>query len=231
VCVLKPIGIVLSSAKPHTLPTTHFQGVVNAAVGQTSPNGKENLKLAQKYFQLVGAAQSECDTVPGRQCMASCFFLLKQVRVCVCVCVYFYIYACIINFSIMRLPTHPIYSTHTHTHTQFNDVLIYLNSIKKYTRDDDDHFQWNYGIAQAKTGLYKEAADAFLAINSPKIRADYFYNAWLAKCLIYTGRARDAYELYLKMDNANAEESYSLLVLIANECYRVGAYSVCVWAI
>lgn len=34
--------------------------------------------MAQQYFQLVGASASECDTIPGRQCMASCFFLLKQ---------------------------------------------------------------------------------------------------------------------------------------------------------
>ena len=40
----------------------------------------------------VGASASECDTIPGRQCMASCFFLLKQ----------------------------------------FDDVLIYLKSIKSY---------------------------------------------------------------------------------------------------
>ena len=26
---------------------------------------------------MVGASASECDTIPGRQCMASCFFLLK----------------------------------------------------------------------------------------------------------------------------------------------------------
>lgn len=48
------------------------------------------LKLAQQYFQLVGASASHCDTIPGRQCMAMCFFLLKQ----------------------------------------FDDVLIYLKSIK-----------------------------------------------------------------------------------------------------
>lgn len=50
----------------------------------------ENLKLAQQYFQLVGSSGSECDTIPGRQCMASCFFLLQQ----------------------------------------FDDVMVYLNSIK-----------------------------------------------------------------------------------------------------
>lgn len=27
---------------------------------------------------MVGASPSECDTIPGRQCMAQCFFILKQ---------------------------------------------------------------------------------------------------------------------------------------------------------
>ena len=39
---------------------------------------QEHLKIAQQYFQLVGGSASECDTIPGRQCMASCFFILKQ---------------------------------------------------------------------------------------------------------------------------------------------------------
>ena len=65
---------------------------------------REHLKIAQGLFQLVGASASECDTIPGRQCMASCFFLLKQ----------------------------------------FEDVLVYLKSIKAYFSSDDD-FNWNYG--------------------------------------------------------------------------------------
>ena len=55
----------------------------------------------------VGASASECDTIPGRQCMASCFFLLKQ----------------------------------------FEDVLVFLQSVKSYFPNDDD-FNWNYGIAK-----------------------------------------------------------------------------------
>ena len=39
---------------------------------------REHLKMAQQFFQLVGSSASECDTIPGRQCMASCFFLLRQ---------------------------------------------------------------------------------------------------------------------------------------------------------
>ena len=50
---------------------------------------------------------SECDTIPGRQCMAACFFLLKQ----------------------------------------FDDVLLYLNSIKSYYYNDDT-FNFNYGQAK-----------------------------------------------------------------------------------
>lgn len=38
----------------------------------------ELLRQAQQCFQLVGSSASECDTIPGRQCMASCHFLLKQ---------------------------------------------------------------------------------------------------------------------------------------------------------
>lgn len=51
--------------------------MVHAALGQKKQDA-EMLKSAQQYFQLVGASASECDTIPGRQCMASCFHLLGQ---------------------------------------------------------------------------------------------------------------------------------------------------------
>lgn len=46
-------------------------------LGQAS-GSQEQLKAAQQYFQVVGSSPTECDTIPGRQAMASCFFLLKQ---------------------------------------------------------------------------------------------------------------------------------------------------------
>lgn len=78
---------------------------------------------------MVGASASECDTIPGRQCMASCFFLLRH----------------------------------------FDDVLVYLKSIKTFFENDDD-FNWNYGITCAATGDFKEAEDAFQRIQSEKYR-------------------------------------------------------------
>ena len=82
---------LIKDVEPSTPQEYILKGVVNASVGQAL-GSREHVKMAQQFFQLVGASASECDTIPGRQCMASCFFLLKQ----------------------------------------FEDVNIYLNSIKAY---------------------------------------------------------------------------------------------------
>ncbi|MGH0172798.1 UNVERIFIED_CONTAM: hypothetical protein FKN15_064001 [Acipenser sinensis] len=80
---------LIKDMEPSTPQEYILKGVVNAALGQEM-GSRDHLKIAQQFFQLVGGSASECDTIPGRQCMASCFFLLKQ----------------------------------------FEDVLIYLNSVK-----------------------------------------------------------------------------------------------------
>ena len=81
------------------------------------------------------------DTIPGRQCMAACFFLLKQ----------------------------------------FDDVLIYLDSIKSYFYNDDT-FNFDYGQCLASLDRWKDAEEAFLLIQSERIRNEYTYLSWLAKC-------------------------------------------------
>ena len=68
---------------------------------------------------MVGASPSECDTIPGRQSMAQCFFILKQ----------------------------------------FDDVLVYLKSIRPYFINDDD-FNWNFGIADEAITATKTARSA-----------------------------------------------------------------------
>lgn len=157
-----------------------LKGVVFAALGQRT-GSREHLKLAQQLFQLVGASASECDTIPGRQCMASCFFLLRQ----------------------------------------FEDVLVYLKSIKPYFTNDDD-FNWNYGIACAAAGDYKEAQEALLQIQNEKYRAEFCYLSWLARCYIMNNEPGLAWETYVRMDTSN--ESFNLLHLIANDCYKMGHF-------
>uniref|UniRef100_A0A8C3B117 Intraflagellar transport protein 56 n=1 Tax=Cyclopterus lumpus TaxID=8103 RepID=A0A8C3B117_CYCLU len=152
------------------VPTTPqeyiLKGVVNAALGQ-GIGSRDHLKIAQQFFQLVGGSASECDTIPGRQCMASCFFLLRK----------------------------------------FEDVLIYLNSVKGYFYNDDT-FNFNYAQAKAALGNYKEAEEVLFFI--------HLHN------YIMNQRGRLAWELYLKMGTSS--ESFSLLQLIANDCYKMGQF-------
>ncbi|XP_039256430.2 intraflagellar transport protein 56-like isoform X1 [Styela clava] len=171
---------LIKEIDPSTPQEYILKGVVNAALGQEQ-GSREHLKIAQQYFQLVGGSASECDTIPGRQCMASCFFLLKQ----------------------------------------FDDVLIYLNSVKSYFYSDDC-FNFNYAQAKAASGNYKEAEEIFLLIQNERIRNDYVYLSWLARCYIMNKKARLAWELYLKMDTSG--ESFSILQLIANDCYKMGQF-------
>jgi len=161
-----------------------LKGVTNLALGQQM-DSREHLKVAQQYFQLLGASASECDTIPGRQCMASCFFILRQ----------------------------------------FDDVLIYLSSIEAYFPNDPT-FQYNYAIAKAAAGKYKDAEPALLALqgsaSAEELQKDYIFQMWLARCLVMNGKARQAWEIYLKMEGT--QESFAMLQLLANDCYRAGAF-------
>lgn len=157
-----------------------LKGIVNAVMGQEA-NSRDSIKTAQQYFQLVGSSASECDTIPGRQCMASFFFLYRQ----------------------------------------FERVRLYLNSIKTYF-SNQDNFNFNYAQAQTGAGYFKEAEEAFLMIRTEKYKNDYVYISLLSYCYIMNKKAELAWEMYLKMDTST--ESFNLLQLIANACYKVGEF-------
>mmetsp|Transcript_9504 Transcript_9504/g.35258 ORF Transcript_9504/g.35258 Transcript_9504/m.35258 type:complete len:622 (-) Transcript_9504:131-1996(-) len=157
-----------------------LKAVVNATLGQKL-DSREHLRRAQKYFQLVGSSQSDCDTIPGRQCMASCYFLLHQ----------------------------------------WNDVILYLNSIKDFFPNEET-FNWNFGLCHASMGNFRKAEEAFSLIQDAKLKQDFVYISWLARCRIMNGNPAGAWDLYLQMDSN--ERMRDIVQLIADDCYRIGSF-------
>lgn len=156
-----------------------LKGTVSASMGQNG--NREHLKIAQQYFQLVGNSPSECDTIPGRQCMASYLFLQHQ----------------------------------------FDQVHLYLNSIKSYF-DNDDSFNFNLAQSQAALGNFAEAEETFNRIQGEKLKEDYCFISHMCRCLIINKKPQKAWDLYQKLDNS--AESFTLLQLIANDCYKMGEF-------
>ena len=68
---------LLRDLEPSTPHEYILKAVIETINGQfeESSTCKLTLKEAQRYFQLMGASPSQTDTIPGRQAMASCFFL------------------------------------------------------------------------------------------------------------------------------------------------------------
>ena len=158
---------LMKEVEPSQPPEYILKAIIHLLLGQ-GENSKEHLKTAQQYFQVVGQSATECDTIPGRQCMASCYFLLNQ----------------------------------------WDDVMLYLSSIKPYFLSDDS-FNFNYGQALAKKGKWLEAEEALTQIRSEKILNDFTYISWLTRCYIMNGKPTQAWENYLKTDSSTG--TYTIL--------------------
>ncbi|KAI1720726.1 tetratricopeptide repeat domain-containing protein [Ditylenchus destructor] len=147
----------------------------------TEEHSKEHLKAAAQFFKAVGESTSECDTIAGRQCMASAYFIRRQ----------------------------------------FEEVLVYLNSIKSFFLQDDV-FNFNYGQAHLISENYEEAEKSLLAVSSHTIVSSLSYCMNLCRAYIANGKSKQAWNLYQK--ERHLPDSVNLLKLIANDLYRAGDF-------
>eukprot|EP00956_Cyclotella_meneghiniana_P038106 scaffold148878_cov24-Cyclotella_meneghiniana.AAC.1 len=162
-------------------PQAHvLLGILKTKLGQAEAL-PESLAEAQAHFHQVGNSPMKCDTIIGRQSMASSLILLKE----------------------------------------YEDALVYLESIKTYL-ENDDVFNWNYGIALAALERYDEALEALLNVCDLSFKSDLAYIMWLAKCYIMTGQMKKAWEC---LDTEDHETTYQVLQLLANECYKLGGHN------
>lgn len=167
-------------------PTSPLHYILRAVVAVRLYNDtgdEEQMKLAQQSFHIVGSSASECDTIPGRQCMASSYFLAGH----------------------------------------FEEVLVYLNSIKSFFQNDHT-FNFNYAQAKVATGFYHEAEEVLLNIQDENIRNSYTYLACLCRCHVMNKEADLAWDICVK--SAGTPDSFALLQLVANDSYRMGQFLV-----
>lgn len=162
-----------------------LQATVYGCLGQLQNRSVSTItytRRAEQIFQKIGMSPNECDTIPGRLCMASAFFLMKK----------------------------------------FEDVNVYLNSVKNYMTNDDT-FNWNYGISLAITGQYEEAEEHLLLVEEREFLLDFCFISWICRCYIRNGKPEKAWELYRQtsVESSTSEEELQLLQhLIANDCYQ-----------
>lgn len=125
---------------------------------------------------------------------------------------------------------------------QFEDVLIYLSSIKVTSWyafvyafvqayfPNDDIFNFNYGQSLLYCENFIEAEEAFLLVNGPQITSLLTYQLGLSRACNFCPRksypivdiknkkGELAWNLYQK--ERNSRDAGTLLKLIANDCYR-----------
>jgi intraflagellar transport protein 56 len=69
-----------------------------------------------------------------------------------------------------------------------------------------------------------QAEEALMLVRSDEYKRSFVYISWLARVLIMNGKPDAAWRLYINMDSKRTSDSFSLLHLLANECFGMGQF-------
>ncbi|KAK6732762.1 hypothetical protein RB195_016868 [Necator americanus] len=103
---------------------------------------------------------------------------------------------------------------------QYEDALVYLNSIQAY-HNSDDVFSFNTAQTEMQCGMWKEAEEHFLAVTGPD-RDKPAFKFMLTKTFIMNHKPQLAWDIYSR--STDPKESFNILRIIAMDCYTVGEF-------
>lgn len=69
-----------------------------------------------------------------------------------------------------------------------------------------------------------QAEEAFMLVRGDAYKSSFGYISWLARVLIMNGKPDAAWRLYINLDSKRTADSFSLLHLLANECFGMGQF-------
>lgn len=186
-----------------------LRAIVHAIVGQMDGT-PEDLRIARDDFNTVGSSEVARDTIEGRQCMASCFFLEG-------------------NFAEVVLYLGSI-KDYMVKHDAFAwDFGIALAAEGKFevrrALPSPRPHRHRHVPGPTRRPVAQDAEDVLTKVESDVLRREEVFLTWLARCHILTGKARFAWQLYDKIGStAERTTVLALLDVIANDSYRMGAF-------
>ncbi|XP_076866283.1 intraflagellar transport protein 56-like isoform X2 [Brachyhypopomus gauderio] len=191
-----------------------LKAATNTAMGQEVKT-VEHLKIAQQFYHLVGSSDSECATVPGRQCMAACFFLLKQFQN-----VLIYLDS-IKSYFINDDTFHFNYAQARAAVGDYREAEeSFLQIQTEEMKTDGVFLNW---LARCLFGLCLACACPVSGLCLACV-CPVSGHVWPSPLtVIMNGKVCKAWELYLTLDPL-VEDTFRLLELIANDCYKMGHF-------
>lgn len=89
--------------------------------------------------------------------------------------------------------------------------------------DDDDIFNWNYGLSLTACKEYGAAEEVLLGVHNQKLQLEICYIASLCRATIKNGNAIKAWEIFNHagtIAELDKQDALYLLQIIANDCYQ-----------